>query len=180
MDTHNLSFALMTVPHTGATFTSNLLALAGEVPMHYHWKGYGTWLPGVPLLITVRDPYLSAIRFIYSNQSIESCAEMWNESIDALPFVDHFLYDVGCREEDRITHTADMFEFCQRTMTPEIEKYVSEWKPLNTSENYDGDLTVKDFKANYLKDGSLPDGYNWSLLDDAVAWYKGLPTNDYV
>lgn len=150
--------------------------------MHSHWKGDGTtWLPGIPLLITVRDPYLSAIRFIYAGQSIESCAEMWNESIDALPFVDHFLFDIGCREEDRMAHTADMLEFCQRTMTPEVEKYISAWKPVNSSEEYNrGIESAKDFKSNYLKDGTLPDGYDWSLFDNAVAWYKGLPTNDHV
>lgn len=181
MNTHDLPFALMTVPYTGATFALDLFMAAGTMPKHYHWRGSNTRLPGIPLIITVRDPYLSAIRFIYSGQPIEPCAEMWNECIDALPFVDNFLFDIGCREEDRMTHAANMFEFCQLTMTPEIEQYVNSWTPANSSEQYTcGDLRAKDFKANYLKDGTLPDGYDWSLFDNAVAWYKGLSTNDHV
>jgi hypothetical protein len=74
-----------------------------------------------------------------------------------------------------------------------IVEYANNWKPLNVTDNPD--------KQRYLEEGILPETQvvnihrklvprretventltkeiDWSAFDDAVAWYKSLPTND--
>jgi hypothetical protein len=171
-------YILANVPHTGSIFTIKLLEVAGHVHsknyMHWHWRVNSLALPQAPrILMTARDPYLSAIRTLTDNDPFDDICARWYSFIECKDFIDqYFVLDIGCREADRLEHVRNALDFCGITMTDKVVDYVAAWKPENTSESL--------AKQEYLETGKLPDGYDWSRLDDAVAWYKSLPSNDYV
>ena len=181
------NYILATVPHTGTVFAEGMLRTVGQVGSavkQWHWKADSLALPSEPrVLVTARDPYLSVIRFLYSGEPFESACSIWNTFLECKDFVDHFVLDVGCRKEDRFDHLCAALDFCEvdySAYTDALVSYADEWKPANTSEEYAGDQSRKHFRTEYLETGKLPDGYDWDKLDAAVAWYKSLPTNDYV
>lgn len=110
--------------------------------------------------------------------------------------MDAFIVDVGCREADRVEHLCDFARHVGKDpddYMDAIVEYANAWKPLNVTDN--------PIKQAYLKDGTLPETQvlnikrklvprretvettltkkiNWAAFDDAIAWYKSLPTND--
>lgn len=181
-------FTLYTVPHTGAHFTVDLLNIVGLTPKDYptmHWQTHAKPLPTSPkFLLTARDPYLVGLRYILKGNSIETLAHQWARQITNLYNIDHFVLDIGCREADRLTHVCDALNFLDIDPDPcmvRLRPYVNAWKPLNsTEESVGGVVGAEKNKEQYLLTGKLPQEYDWSILDDAVQWYKSLPTNDYV
>jgi len=186
------AICLMTVPHTGAHFVTDLLETVGLLlPNEYttaHWPTYSKSLPPESkFLITVRDPYLSALRYLYNGYPIEDAAKSWNICLANLYNVDHYIIDIGCRKEDRLEHICSAIKFINMNPDNYMEKlqpYVDLWTPIHTTEESiargRGVDCEKNNKSIYLETGGLPNGHDWSLLDNAVEWYKALPTNDCV
>jgi hypothetical protein len=133
--------------------------------------------------VTARDPYLGALHFISKSErhTLDSMSRQWDMLLDTIKDRDYFTFDIGCRESDRVAHLRDALKFLDVYETEEAINYIQSWKPLNQSNN--------EFKEDYLATGKLPDaGYDsckppnkmsWDVLDEAVEWYKSLPTNDY-
>ena len=147
-------------------------------------------------IVTARDPILSGLRYIHNSAPVTQIAGCWDVFLEVLPWMDAFVLDVGCRESDRVQHLCD----CARHVGKDpddymdaIVEYANNWKPLNVTDNPD--------KQRYLEEGILPETQvvnihrklvprretventltkeiDWSAFDDAVAWYKSLPTND--
>ena len=161
------------------------------------WSAGGWYtISNTNCIVTARDPILTGIRYIYNNQPVSQVTNNWISFLESLDHLsNYFVLDVGCREEDRLQHLRDLAVFVGKNPnTPIIEEYAAGWKPLNKSNN--------EMKQRYLETGELPktqiyrapqpgiqypreDQYvdnvleiDWSALDDAVAWYKSLPTND--
>jgi hypothetical protein len=182
---------LLTVPHSGTTFTRTLLRKA-YILSDPHAKAYvpdAHWLDEIvtetwdkivqtKLIITARDPYLSAIRSIKTKQEnpIELIADAWDVCFKAMKESkesNYFVFDIECQEEDRLKHALDVIRFvgivdaiqCRQDIIPYVEK----WLPVNESHS--------EYKTNYLELGKLPNGYDWNLLDNAVEWYKSLTTH---
>ena len=190
MATNNFTVCLCTVPHTGAHFALDLLRnVEMQNVLHHHWRTQPKALPqrSSKFLITARDPYLTALRYIYNGDSMENVAKSWEVCIGNLYNIDHFIIDIGCREEDRLEHICDAVKFLDispdQYMT-ELESFANEWKPLNTTEEAAarglGVGGAENNKAIYLETGKLPNGHDWDTLTDAFDWYRSLPTNDYV
>jgi len=186
MTTHD--FTLCTVPHTGAHFIIGLLETVGlQSSIDYgvdEWGIRGRMLPlQSKFLILARDPYLTALRYIYNGEPMENVAKTWKVCFANLYNIDYFIIDIGCRKEDRLEHICDAMKFLNIDFELHMEKlksYIEAWKPLNTSEEFFGVESEEGNKAAYLATGELPEGHDWGLLDEAVEWYKSLPTNDYV
>jgi hypothetical protein len=179
------NYTLATVPHTGAVFTIGLLEAAGQTQgidfKHWHWKSKVLALPEQPrALVTARNPHLSVIRTLYEGELFEPACNTWNNFIECLDFIDYFALDIGCREENRIDHVREALDFCELECNDAVIEYVSEWSPQNTSKERHGVEAYEHFRTDYLETGKLPDGYDWQRLDNAIGWYKSLPTNDYV
>jgi len=173
---------LLTVPYTG---TNSIIQLFRGLCAHSHIPD-AHWTDSIieeqwniiihaKVIITARDPYLSAIRTIHNKQEnpIEVCANAWNICLSKLPEVHHFVFDVGCQESERLKQCVDVVNFSgivAEWHISDIERYATDWAPHNESHS--------EHKTRYLETGELPEGYDWSLLDEAVEWYDNLLTND--
>lgn len=178
---------LLTVPFTGTHFVQGLLqtvSASGDpssrtyVP-DQHWTDSLTSLEWnkvkqTKVLITARNPYLSALRNIKIRleNPIEAKAAEWKTCINSLPELDYFIIDIGCPKENRLEHALNAFRFIGTN--PEqymhlIVPYVENWIPQNESTSI--------YKTKYLETGELPEGYDWNLLNEAVEWYNKLLTN---
>lgn len=130
------------------------------------------------LVVTARDPYLSAIRYFSpGRRPMSKLLHRWNRFLHVLENAKYpyFVLDIGCREKDRYAHLLDLAEFLDIPYEKSVvEEYASNWKPENASNT--------GAKQKYLQTGTLPnlecDG-SWNMLDEAVEWYKSLPTNDF-
>lgn len=178
---------LLTVPYTGTHFTRILLEVAGAmshprskvyVP-HAHWLDANvtedwTKIMQTKVLVTARDPYLSAIRSIKTGQEdpIEFIANAWELCFTGMNEMDYFVFDIGSPSAARrLAHAQDAMNFIgiDDEMLSRIDDYVERWEPANESFNVQ--------KDEYLNTGNLPEGYDWSLLDNAKAWYRALTTH---
>lgn len=190
---------LYTVPHTGTNFVASFFKHLGlESPDH--WFRYHTArchpdnlhksafritgvraLEAEKLIVTARDPYLSAIRWIGDSDYEEDSGDRrtpqqmawsWGHMFDVLKKRDdYFIVDIGCRQSDRLELLREAADYMEIDYNmADIESFAEAWKPQNSSDTGP--------KQAYLRDGTLPDG-DWHYLDDAVAWYKSLPTNDF-
>lgn len=175
---------LLTVPHTGTTFVRTLLTKVGAADIYAkayvpdaHWLDESvteTWdkVIQTKLIITARDPYLSAIRAIKSGQEnpVEWIADSWTRCFDAMGKTKHFVFDIDCTNQARLNLAKDAVKFIGIDLELDrIDDYIEKWEPVNES--------ISDHKTEYLATGALPNGYNWSKLDTAVEWYKGLTTH---
>jgi len=122
------------------------------------------------LIVTARDPYLSAIRYFRpgTNRTMDSVKRRWDHFFEILEGSQHgyFVLNIDCRKEHRHKHIADLCNFLNQPYDQRIELFVNSWKPKNVSNT--------EAKRKYLETGQLPNCGNWSLLDLAVEWYKGL------
>lgn len=176
---------LLTVPHTGTTFVRTLLTKVGADSDPYakayvpnaHWLDEGiaeTWdkIVQTKLIITARDPYLSAIRAIKTNEEnpVEWIADAWTLCFDAMSKTKHVVFDIDCPEQTRLSCAQNVVKFIGIDLySDRIDGYVEKWIPQNESHS--------EHKTEYLETGKLPEGYDWSLLDTTVEWYKALTTN---
>lgn len=194
---HNIS--LVTVPHTGTHFAIELLKTVGLEHrsgskgikhnttfnfFHVHWPHdiMVDWTEAVrnkvhtdKVIITARDPILTGIRYISSGKPITEIAKHWNAFLEYEADFDYFALDVGCLEEKRYEHVCNALRYIEVDPVPfadDLKAYADAWTPLNSKDS--------DIKQHYLKTEELPDGHNWSIFDEAVAWYKNLPTNAQV
>lgn len=188
MTTHDTT-CLATVPHTGAHFVVDLLRIVGvRNLLHWHWRVRPRALPQQSkFLITARDPYLTALRYIHNGDSMEDVAKTWKTCISNLYNIDHYIIDMACRKEDRLEHIYNAMRFIDIDPIPyttELDSFINAWKPVHTTEEMivrgHGVEGTENNKAIYLETGELPEGYDWSTLDEAFEWYKSLSTNDYV
>lgn len=125
-------------------------------------------------IVTARDPYLCGLRFISNGQTLEECAYHWDKFFDTYESIDHFILDIGVREEDRLEHLCQVADFIgvwPNKYKAAIREYANGWIPVKGTSN--------EHKKRYIESGILPTNYDWQILDRAVAWYKNLPTNDY-
>jgi hypothetical protein len=124
-------------------------------------------------IVTARDPYLCAIRFLHNGQTVEECASHWNIFLNTYEDFSPFILDVGTREGDRLEHlyeTANFIDECPDKYEKDIREYADAWIPVKGSNS--------EMKQQYLEYGTLPANHSWQLLDEAVEWYRSLPTND--
>ena len=178
---------LITVPFTGTHFMKALLEVTDAnknmwsttyVP-HAHWLDASieeNWdkIIQTKLIITARDPYLSAIRNIKPPQEnpIEFIADAWNVCFKAMKESNYFIFDIGCQEENRLNHALDVIRFIgidEIQYEQHINLYIEKWEALS--------VTDSEYKTKYLETGELPEGYDWGLLDTVVDWYKRLTTH---
>lgn len=92
--------------------------------------------------------------------------ECWKSLIEWLPKMDHYIFDIGCREEIRFEQMYGIVEHIgadSAELREITHRYVDEWKPLNVTQNK----------------SILSDDYDYSELDFATDWYESLPSNDY-
>lgn len=200
-----MRITVYTVPHTGTHFATKFLDTLGiERSRQYkpfplssktHWwrchaaqgpsgdcaehdVADSAIIPAAKLVVTARDPYLSAIRYFGpGRRPMAKLKYRWDTFLSVLEErkKPYFILDIGCREKDRYQHLLDLAEYTGVSYDEDVvRKYADSWKPENATDT--------SAKAAYLANGVLPelecDG-TWSMLDDAVAWYKTLPTNDY-
>jgi hypothetical protein len=183
-----MKVGIYTVPHTGTNFVMRYLDCLGlypeavSAPRNYHQRHAGYTIKDwdsfskLKCIVTARDPYLSAIRFLRDDKpnAVEQCAEHWNVFFDTYRTLDHFIVDLAIRDEERLEHLIQAAEFVGIDTTQHIdniEGYADSWQPANSRNS--------GMKTRYIETGELPEGHNWSLLDDAVNWYAALPTNNY-
>jgi len=133
-----------------------------------------TALDARKLVVTARDPYLSAIRWIsLTSNTVQDMYYAWNYFFDVLDKKEYFIVDIGCREQDRAQHICDLAQFINVEYDMErVEDFALAWKP-----EYSSNTSAK---QSYLGSGNLPPAKTgtWSMLDDAVKWYANLKTND--
>jgi len=176
---------LLTVPHTGTNFVRTLLTMAGAENNPYakayvpdaHWIDKGiteVWdkIVQTKLIITARDPYLSAIRAIKNGQEnpVEWIADAWTLCFDAMSKTKHVVFDIDCPVQARLNCAQNAIKFIGIDLELDrINDYVEKWIPQNESTSI--------YKTKYLETGELPEGYDWNLLNEAVEWYNKLLTN---
>lgn len=176
---------LLTVPYTGTHFTQILLELVDARAQLFgkayvptaHWLDENIaedWdkIMQTKVLVTARDPYLSAIRSIKTGQEnpVAFIADAWNVCFTAMDEMNYFIFDIGCSKQARLSLAQDAIKFIGIDMEPgRIDSYIDNWAPENES--------VSEHKTKYLKTGALPNGYEWNKLDKAVEWYKALTNN---
>lgn len=181
---------MITVPHTGTHFAIKFLEIldlphnVGKGINYNHHHAIPEITPHMKLLyetcigtkciVTARDPILNAIRYMTNGQPLTQASNTWKVFLEILPWMnDVFVLDIGCREEDRADHLYDLARFIDKNPNEymdSIKSYANDWKPLNTSDSPE--------KSRYIEYGELPKGVDWSAFDEAVEWYKSLPTND--
>lgn len=180
-------FTVFTVIHTGTNFIQTFFNELG-----FEWKFYRLHSPptvvldGVirdklnsgPVVVTARDPYLSAFHYLslYNNaeKGIKELDLQWNMFLNILPTINYYVVDVDCTQENRHSQLSGAIQhigYNPADFEPKIKDYASNWKPLNSTKNK--------MKLEYFETGKLPKGHDWSVLDEAVDWYKNLPTNSY-
>jgi hypothetical protein len=184
---------ILDIPHNAGRNYTHLHSAPELTP---HMKERYEQQIGTKCIVTARDPILSGLRYMHNRTRVSQAAETWDVFLEILPWMDAFVLDVGCRESDRLQHLLDCA--CHAGKDPDdymdaIVEYAENWKPLNATTNPE--------KKQYLENGILPkkqviraarkvvprresieDDYtltiDWSAFDDAVDWYKSLPTND--
>lgn len=186
---------LYTMPHTGTNFIVKFFEAIGQEQTKT-WRRWHAFqihpkeitdgqlfieqriknTPG--LVVTARNPYLSAIRHFHSssNGNLIDLHYGWGRFFDMIESRGHFVVDIGCKEENRFDHLCDLVKYLNLECdTDIIKQFADKWKPENTSDSK--------AKNDYLKNGTLPvlkHGESWDLIADAVSWYKSLPTNAQV
>ena len=168
---------LLTVPFTGTTFTKALLQHSTAYIPDAHWTDSivsEQWskIKLRKIIVTARDPYLCAIRYIKTNAKtpIEDAAAEWNTMLNKIKEVDHFVFNINCPESKRHEHAIALFKFVNADAPCKIDSFVHKWQAENVSSS--------EHKTRYLETGELPIGHDWSKLDRAVKWYKNLLTNN--
>lgn len=184
---------LLGIPHNAG---KNYTHIHASPELDSHMKERFEELIGTKCIVTARDPILSGLRYIHNRAPVTQIAGCWNVFLEVLPWMDAFVLDVGCRESDRVEHLCDFARHVGKDpdeYMDAIVEYAEAWKPLNVTHNVE--------KRRYLEQGILPKEQvinihrklvprretvettltkeiDWSAFDDAVAWYKSLPTND--
>jgi len=193
---------LHTVPHTGTHFVTKIFTDVFGLTQKTDWnRVHATWvapsqlrppelvmiqtaMEAEKLIVTARDPYLSAIRWIGKknqyrggrplNRGVDEMYNSWNHFFDVLSKKEYFIVDIGCREKDRVQHISNLVDFLDIEVDIGLVKdFASTWKPEYTSDSNE--------KQTYLNSSVLPvaNKGSWDMLDDAVKWYASLDTNDY-
>lgn len=186
-----MNIVIYTVPHTGTNFVKKFLETLGTPKSEYirihatqlddakiilsphHLTQLEMLASSKPTIITARDPYLSAIRLLNrhgSDHTITLLKRRWDRFFKTIPTMNCHIIDIGVREEDRYTHLCQAADFLKVKYSEQnIRAFADAWKPENE--------TTSDAKTKYLETGKLSEFYDWSLLDEAVSWYRNLPTN---
>ena len=164
---------LLTVPFTGTHFTQTVLT---EMTRSHGWYiASAHWLDEVvanewnkivrrKIIVTSRNPYLSAIRSIKAYGSIDDSVNQWNCMLDKLPQLNYFVFNVECEERHRERHLSDLAAFLGISNNMKIK-----WIPENVS--------TSAIKEKYTATQELPEGHDWDKLNDAISWHKTLTTN---
>jgi len=181
-----MKIGLYTIPHTGTNFVMQYFALLGfrpgtivapETYVHRHaghkkpnWDHFANF----PCIITARDPYLCALRFIHNGQTIDDCAKCWDDFLSSYESLNYTILDIGTRPSNRHNQLLSIATFVNKDpirYATQIQEYANSWLPVKS--------TSSELKRQYLETGSLPTSFDWSPLNRAVAWYNSLETNDY-
>lgn len=165
---------LLTVRFTGTHFTRSLLSHLGDVYIpSAHWLDQEVtdeWekIKLRKVIVTVRDPRLSAIRAIKTraDNAVEDIANEWNTMIGSLDQLDHFVFNI--EHDNRLEHAYGLFDFIGIKPMRKIEQFVDRWAPQNVSKS--------EAKIKYLESGEPPEGHNWDSLQPAIDWYNQLTT----
>jgi hypothetical protein len=179
---------LYTVPHSGTNFVEKFLNTLGItesiirihvtqlddakiIESQHHLTQLEMLASSKPTIITARDPYLSAIRLLQrEHRTMTLLKKRWDRFFKTIPTMNYHIIDIGVKEEDRYTHLCQAADFLKvKYSEQKVRAFADEWKPENE--------TTSDAKTKYLETGELPEFYDWSLLDEAVEWYRNLPTN---
>ena len=182
-----MNIVIYTVPHTGTNFvrkfldtletTENIIRIHAthlddtEMVSQHHLTQLRILASSSPTIITARDPYLSAIRFLKrEHRKMTFLKKRWDRFFKTVPTMNYHIIDIGVKEEDRYTHLCQAADFLKiKYSEQKVRAFADAWKPVNE--------TTSDAKTKYLDTGELSKFHDWSLLDDAVSWYKNLQTN---
>lgn len=189
------NFNLFTVPHSGTHFTMEYFRQMGirtwnpsspsGLPTFWQVHAGNNYLGRMtldnykrlckhPTVITVTHPYRCWISFTGRNKSYEENVDCWHYLLDTMPKLNYYLFDINCRKTDRKDTLVKMMNYLglyNEDRDRWINKWVDRW-PIEAAQEYKN-------KAQYLKDGTLPSGYDYDQLQFAVDWYESLPSNDY-
>ena len=182
-----MNVILYTIPHTGTNFVEKFLNSLGvtdsiirihvtqlddaEIVSQHHLTQLKMLTNSSPTIITARDPYLTAIRFLKrEHRTMALLKKRWDRFFKTIPTMNCHIIDIGVKEEDRYTHLCQAADFLEvKYSEQKVRAFADAWKPENE--------TTSDAKTKYLETGELSEFYDWSLLDEAVEWYRNLPTN---
>jgi len=91
----------------------------------------------------------------------------WDRFFRVLPTLNYHIIDIGCEMPNRYEHLCDVADFLKVDYNSQkVKDFADAWKPENASNSI--------AKRKYLETRELPEGYDWSLLDEAVEWYTNL------
>lgn len=186
-------FGLFTVPHSGTRFTMHFFSKIKLKPwnpskptekvtfwqMHSGNTYFGKRtlddqksFKKLPTIVTVTHPHRCWVSHNARGKGYDENVDSWKHLIDYIPKHNCYVFDINCRESERRRLIYDMLDFLDLN-TPdrreETDKWIAEWPTVRAKESKQ--------KRNYLTDGSMPNGYDYSRLEFAVDWYESLPTN---
>lgn len=127
------------------------------------------------VIVTVTHPYRNFISFLgRPNKTFDMLVECWDDMLDTLGDIDYYVFDINCCNSERFEHLYGMIRHVGLDNDSRLDltqKFVDDWPTVAANESK--------FKDDYLRDGTLPAGYDYNELYRAVRWYEKLPTNDY-
>jgi len=127
------------------------------------------------VVVTVQHPHRCWVSFLTRNKTFDSNVYCWKSLLDWLPRIDYTIFDINCPSFEREEQCYNMLRHVEKYDDEHIEKterfLQNEWKPLYAQDS--------DYKHKYLKQGILPEGYDYDKLNFAVEWYESLPSNSY-
>jgi len=188
---------IFTVPHSGTQFTRQLFDEFGftrwnvnkerirvitETAPFYYMQHTGRWLgqqipdyeqklQELKVITTVRHPHKVLRSFLRRGRTFKENIRAWKSLFEWLPRTDHYIFDIGCRENERLSQMLGILTHIGAN-TPKYRKitarYVDNWRPLNVTDG----SRIKNHNI-HIDDSML------KQLDFAVEWYESLPTNDF-
>ena len=184
---------LLTVPHSGTRFTMEFFQYLGFASWHptidksdktvyfqqhtgpHSHREDGMSIDNNKVIVTVTHPYRCFISFLgRPNKPFELLVECWDELLDTLGDIDYYIFDINCHEFDRFNQLYGIVKHVgleSDELMKLTREFADEWRVVHAQDSK--------FKTAYLKDGTMPEGYNYAELDRAVRWYENLPTNSY-
>lgn len=121
------------------------------------------------VIIPFRHPMDNAISCIgRDHPNLEFCATNWSILFEMYPLYNVFWVDIDAPKENRrnMMEQLNGFVGCYPISADAFDKYVDDWAPVNN-------LTkANPIKKAYVENGTLPKGFDYSVMDEAVVWHS--------
>lgn len=126
-------------------------------------------------IITVQHPHRCWVSFLTRGKTFDANIYCWKSLLEWLPKLDYTLFDINCPEENRKEQLFNVLRHVGKYTEENkqlTEQFVDEnWIPAHPKDSQ--------YKRDYIREGKLPNGYDYSKLQFAVDWYESLPSNSY-